>query len=384
MRLLPDIFKSPLIYVTQNDVVRIPDISESELLARESGAKDDRWLPSERYENHDALENGGYAALLSDSENKPEDEENAIADFREYDFLNAVHDHEKDDRRQQRRREEDREKPRGEDPDKRRGGDSDKRREEDRENLDELTRRYRERVAKTRDEFFAEMEPDLKREMERQIADHREALRAREREKDKEIRRQLDEHRDELARALQEHKDDLARQLSAQREALLASERETKALAYQQELLSRREEINEALEALNEGLRILENECSAFIKEFSDELKFMAIDIAERITRKDLREDSKALEALVMEQVAEVKNASWINVEVSEKVKGLAEYLKTRLSAAAREASISVDARDVPPDTVRIVTEEGIVDASLSVQLRTLREAFVKAGEEGD
>jgi len=220
--------------------------------------------------------------------------------------------------------------------------------------------------------------------MERQIADHREALRAREREKDKEIRRQLDEHRDELARALQEHKDDLARQLSAQREALLASERETKALAYQQELLSRREEINEALEALNEGLRILENECSAFIKEFSDELKFMAIDIAERITRKDLREDSKALEALVMEQVAEVKNASWINVEVSEKVKGLAEYLKTRLSAAAREASISVDARDVPPDTVRIVTEEGIVDASLSVQLRTLREAFVKAGEEGD
>lgn len=153
---------------------------------------------------------------------------------------------------------------------------------------------------------------------------------------------------------------------------------------YREELMKRRQEIQKSLEFLGQGLQALEASHQVYIKEFTEELKYMALDIAERILQREIQADPKALETMILELVAEVKNAPWINVEVSEQVEGLAEHLKAQLSKAEQGKTIFVTAKDVPPDTCRIETEDGFIEATLSVQLQQLRQAFVQAEEEGD
>ncbi len=153
---------------------------------------------------------------------------------------------------------------------------------------------------------------------------------------------------------------------------------------YREELMKKREEIRQSLAFLSQGLQAMEESHQAYIKEFTEELKYMALDIAERILQKEIQADPKALETMVLELVAEVKNAPWINVEVSEQAKGLAEHLKVQLNKAEQGKAIFVSAKDVPPDTCRIETEDGFIEATLSVQLQQLRQAFVQAEEEGD
>ena len=196
-------------------------------------------------------------------------------------------------------------------------------------NPENLLRRYRERLVMTKEEFFDEVKPDL--------------LEA--------LRKQMEEIRNE---------------------------------AFREELIRQERGISQALETMERGMQTLEQNHRDYMKEFTEELKYMALDIAERMLRKELDEDRHALGAMVLELVSEVKNTDWINVEISDQIEGLAEYLKTQLERAEQGKPIYVETKDGPPDLCRIVTEEGAVDATLSIQLKQLREAFVNAEQEGD
>ena len=203
------------------------------------------------------------------------------------------------------------------------------RRAEDILNEDAVIRKYRERLRMTKEEFFEDMEQEL-------IAG---------------LRRQMEEVRAE---------------------------------AFYNELLNQRENINKALEAMDSGMKSLAANYQDFIMEYAEELKYMAMEIAERILRKEIREDKQALEEMAVELVSEVRNAPWINVEVSEEVEGLAAYLKERLNMAEQGKTVFVEAREAPPDTLRIATEEGVIDATISIQLKQLRDAFINTEKEGD
>lgn len=194
---------------------------------------------------------------------------------------------------------------------------------------DSLIRRYKERLALSKEVFFNTIAPELQEELQRRL-------------------------------------EDLLDQI------------------YRAEFIRRQQEIQQSLAVLNQGLQALEASHQAYIKEFTEELKYMALDIAERILQKEIETDPVALETMILELVAEVKNAPWINVEISEQVQGLAEHLKVQLSKAEQGKRIFVTPKDVPPDTCRIETEDGFVEATLSVQMQQLRQAFVQAEEEGE
>jgi flagellar assembly protein FliH len=153
---------------------------------------------------------------------------------------------------------------------------------------------------------------------------------------------------------------------------------------YREALLERREEIRQSLDVLSRGLEQLQEAHRTYIKEFTEELKYMALDIAEKILQKEITADPGALETMTLQLVSEVKNTPWINVEVSEQTDGLAQRLKRQLSKAEQGKNIFVTAKDIPADGCRIETEDGIIDATLSVQLSQLRQAFVQSEEEGD
>ena len=202
------------------------------------------------------------------------------------------------------------------------------RRAEDSESLDSLKQRWRDRLAQTKEEFFAGIEPMLMDTLQAQMWEVREE-------------------------------------------------------ALRQELVGRRAEINGVLQDMDNRMRNLEQSHAAFMREYAEELKYMALDIAERLLRNEIDGDKRALESMVLQLVSEVKNASWITVEVSGRVDGLADNLRAQLSMAEQGIPIYVEAKDVPPDSVRVETEEGAMDATISLQLKQIREAFMRAEEEG-
>jgi flagellar biosynthesis/type III secretory pathway protein FliH len=203
------------------------------------------------------------------------------------------------------------------------------RRAEDAEGLESIKRRYREKLRLTKEEFLDDIAPKLLEDLREQMLEIREE-------------------------------------------------------AYRDELIRQQGSIRKVIEDVDRGMKALKESHEAYIHEFTEELKFMALDIAERILRKEIDSHEHALETMALELVAEVKDAPWINVEVSEEVEGLADYLKTQLSKAEQGKTIYVNAKDAPPDSLRIVTEEGVVDATLSTQLKQLREAFIMTEREGE
>ncbi|MDR1193700.1 MAG: hypothetical protein LBK98_05985 [Peptococcaceae bacterium] len=154
--------------------------------------------------------------------------------------------------------------------------------------------------------------------------------------------------------------------------------------ARQKALLERREEIRRSLVETERGLTALRESRDEFIAHFAKELKYMAIEIAERLLLREISEDNSALGELMLQTLSEIKNAQWIKVEVSEQVMGLADQLREELAGAEQGVMASVTTKAAPPDTLRIVTEDGAVDASITAQIQQLREAFQRAEMEDD
>ena len=381
MRSLPDIYKAPLFYVYVEDTVLIPDAPEKEDIPEEEDFSDEGF-PEDGTEEES-------------EEEFPESDEPAVEEGADNGQGLAT------DNRERRQ------------GDRRKSG----RRAEDAENLDNLVQLYRERLALTKEELYEEIGPALQDELQLQVSKHQSELQRRITEHEQtlqqetvaheaELGRKAEEYEAELQRKMAEHEQEMQRELTAHQEELhqkivehkQAQQRqldnhqtelqqqvlEARKEAYFDELQKKQEMLKETVDFVERGIAGLEQGYSDFIRDFTQELKYMALDIAERILNKEINEDIHALDQLVLQQVSEIKNASWINVEISDRISGLAGHLKAQLERAEQGKQFFIDAKDVPQDTCRIVTEEGVVDATLSVQLRQLREAFVRADEEGD
>ena len=352
MRSLPDIYKGPRLYIYVEDTVLIPDAPETPPEAEEEPEASVEALTGAEVSGGDSYRgerfDEGEVEGLGDEEEVIEEEEVELPERRQ--------------------------------GDRRATG----RRADDSESLDSLVRRYKERLALSKEELYEELEPEMQSELRRQVAEHQADLRRKAAEHDEELQRQAKEHQGELQKQLMEQQAALQRQMAEQQEETRQQAAEARSEAYRDVLIEKKEAITEALGLLEKSRKSQEQGFADFINEFTAELKYMALDIAERILHREIDENIHALDLLVLQQVAEVKNTSWINVEVTDRIDGLAEHLKDRLDKAEQGKLIFVETKDAPADTCRIVTEEGVVDATLSIQLRQLREAFVKAEGEGE
>ncbi len=102
-----------------------------------------------------------------------------------------------------------------------------------------------------------------------------------------------------------------------------------------------------------------------FIHQYEQNLRLLSVDIAEKILNKRIADDGTDLLELVRQAVSSIKNAEWIEVEVSDKLPALVE-----------RPQVDVVVRDLPPGGCTVHTPEAIVDASVPVQLANLREIF--------
>lgn len=142
------------------------------------------------------------------------------------------------------------------------------------------------------------------------------------------------------------------------------------------------EEITHVLDELEQLVEDMKSKQQQQFNSFYGDLKYFAVDIAERVVYKKIDRDDDFLRSLVLEALKGVKDAEWITVQLSERMVNLV----TRLKALQLDGEISgnvefkMDNSDV--GTVKIKTPEQVIDASIPTQLANIKRYFETYGDE--
>ncbi|MDD3429682.1 MAG: FliH/SctL family protein, partial [Oscillospiraceae bacterium] len=132
----------------------------------------------------------------------------------------------------------------------------------------------------------------------------------------------------------------------------------------------------QCVQALQAGIAKMEGAQASFITGYEQDLKWLAIEIAEKVLCKKISQDETEMTQLIKNAVETVKNANWLTVEVSEQMPNLITALQQELQSAANAANIDVKSICAPRGTCIIDTPEGFLDVSIDTQLENLKDYF--------
>jgi len=146
--------------------------------------------------------------------------------------------------------------------------------------------------------------------------------------------------------------------------------------AYFDALNKKKAELRDCITGVQSLMDELVIEHRRFIEEYTNELKYMATDIAEKMILEKISEDDLILQRLVLQTVNSVKNAEWLNVEISERLVGLVDVIKKELEKPEYNGRAFVFPVAGTDSVCRVVTNEGAIVSSIEVQAENLREEF--------
>ena len=146
--------------------------------------------------------------------------------------------------------------------------------------------------------------------------------------------------------------------------------------AYFDALNKKKAEIKECISGVQALMDEMVRIHKQFIDDYTSELKYMAVDIAEKMILEKISEDDLILQRLVLQTMSTVKNAEWLNIEVSERLVGLVDSLKKELEKPEYNGRAFVFPVAGSDSVCRVVTNEGAVVSTIEVQANNLRKAF--------
>ncbi len=113
-----------------------------------------------------------------------------------------------------------------------------------------------------------------------------------------------------------------------------------------------------------------------FIEEYTSELKYMAVDIAEKMILEKISKDDLILQRLILQTVNSVKNTEWLNVEISERLVGLVDCIKKELEKPEYNGRAFVFPVAGSDSICRVTTNDGTVVSTIEAQAANLRKTF--------
>ena len=137
------------------------------------------------------------------------------------------------------------------------------------------------------------------------------------------------------------------------------------------------EQIKEVQERIKDAEQELKTNQEEFFDKYASELRFLALEIAEKIVAQKLECDEKVLFPLVRSAVKTLRDVSWIKVEVSDKLRKVASELEEVLAEAKPSQSIELELRrDADIGTCVVHTAEGVIVASVLTQIENIHNYF--------
>lgn len=150
--------------------------------------------------------------------------------------------------------------------------------------------------------------------------------------------------------------------------------------------ISEKSELIENLsQYLSQSIEQLKRDEYEYFEEYAVQLKYIAVEIAEKIIYQKISDDDMTMYKLVKNAVRSVRDVSWVKAEVSEQLSGYADSLEKELCEGGQNVEISIN-EDAPVDECIINTSEGIIVASVSAQLENLKDYICRQdkGEENE
>ena len=134
-------------------------------------------------------------------------------------------------------------------------------------------------------------------------------------------------------------------------------------------------EIASQLSDIRSCVKDIEEQMGQQARELQEQLAGISLKIAEKILCKALKEDDAAIAELVERAVLSERDKRNIVVHLSDRSLELVEALEKKLEPLREknDGFLRIKTEDQPPGYVQIETEEGIVDASVFVQLENLK-----------
>lgn len=139
----------------------------------------------------------------------------------------------------------------------------------------------------------------------------------------------------------------------------------------------KQDEIAGCLAELHQKVKEIEQQREDFFEEYQDNLKYLALEIAQRLVYKKIDEDDTYLAELVRAAVKEAREAEWITVTLAKDATVLADKLTAEFAQA--EKPVEFEAAAEQPGTVYLSASDRTVDASVQTQAENFK-AFLKRG----
>ena len=136
-----------------------------------------------------------------------------------------------------------------------------------------------------------------------------------------------------------------------------------------------RESLDKSIRQVNGLMSELQERQDQYFVQYEDELKELSISIAEKILHKTILSGGSEMEDLIKHAISSIKGADWISVELSDKLIMLISQLKRDFSSNGR-GHVEFVQKSMPVDHVVVKSSEGVIDASVPVQLDNLRGIF--------
>ncbi len=179
-------------------------------------------------------------------------------------------------------------------------------------------------------------------------------------------------------------------QANAEKERILseanAKAQQTAAAAYEEGSYKGFKEKTALLDNLalyiSHSIEEIKREKNQFFAEYAKELKHLSIEICEKVISQKIEDDDMIMYGVIKNAVRYARDTKWIKADVSSQLSGYIDSLEKELQESGQNVEFILS-ESVPRDTCILNTSDGVIVATLSEQLKNLRD-FLNTIDKGD
>lgn len=176
-------------------------------------------------------------------------------------------------------------------------------------------------------------------------------------------------------------KAEILEQANDQAELIKLETEQQTALKVREEIFKR---VEDCIKKVDDTLDEIQEHQNKYFESYEKELKYLSLQIAEKVLHTHIAENGTAIEDLVKDVISSIKNVDWISVDLSDRLVVLIHQLRKEFAANDGGRRIDINSKDLPIDTLIVKTNEGAIEASVPVQLENMKKYFKGLDEKED
>lgn len=133
---------------------------------------------------------------------------------------------------------------------------------------------------------------------------------------------------------------------------------------------------------ISHSIEDIKREKNKFFREYEKELKHLSVEMCEKIISQKIEEDDMIMYGVIKEAIRYARETKWVKAEVSSQLSGYIDSLEKELHESGQNVEFILS-ESIPKDSCILNTSDGLVVATLSEQIKNLRE-FINTIDKGD